>query len=58
MCRLYPFRFERLEHNVFALKLIPCCNGINNKNGEKIDTQFIDTLANSVLFELIEAGWL
>ena len=58
MCRLYPFRFERLGHNLFVLKLIPCCNGINSKKGEKVDTKFVDGIASSVLIELIDAGWL
>lgn len=58
LCRLYPFRFEKLGHNLFALKIIPCCNGINNKKGEKVNTKFVDDIASSVLFELIDAGWL
>jgi Fe-S-cluster containining protein len=58
LCRLYPFRFERLGHNLFALKLIPCCNGLNERNGESVNEEFVARFAGPVLFELIDARWL
>jgi len=40
LCRLYPFRFERLGEHSFELKLIPCCNGLNVHDGEPVDERF------------------
>ncbi len=56
LCRSYPFQFERSGSDLFAVKLIPCCRGLNVKSGEIVDARFIALIAESVLFELIDAG--
>jgi len=56
LCRLYPFRFERSERDSFTLKFIPCCKGLNAKDGESIDMDFIAKTTSNILFELIDAG--
>ena len=52
LCRLYPFSFERLASNRFALKIIPCCLGLNSPEGELVDEQYI---TNNLLEPLLEA---
>jgi len=56
LCRLYPFSFERSRENSYTLKLIPCCNGLNTKDGESIDTDFIGEITSNILFELLDTG--
>lgn len=56
LCRSYPFQFERSGPDSYAVKLIPCCNGLNLKSGETVDARFVAHIAESVLFELIDAG--
>jgi Fe-S-cluster containining protein len=41
LCRLYPFDFERINSNSFLLKIIPCCKGLNNADGEPVNEKFI-----------------
>ena len=52
LCRLYPFCFEMLGSNKIALKFIPCCMGLNNPNGKKLDKEFV---SNYLLEPLLEA---
>jgi Fe-S-cluster containining protein len=52
LCRLYPFCFERLDSNKFALKIIPCCLGLNSPDGEIIDEKYI---SGRLLEPLLEA---
>jgi Fe-S-cluster containining protein len=52
LCRLYPFCFERLESNKFALKIIPCCLGLNSPDGELVDKKYI---SGRLLEPLLEA---
>jgi len=52
LCRLYPFGFERISLDSVVLKLIPCCRGLNNPNGELVDEKFI---TNNLLDALLEA---
>jgi len=40
-CRLYPFEIKRIKTDSFLLKIIPCCNGLNNLEGELVDEKFI-----------------
>jgi len=56
LCRLYPFRFQKLTENSYSLKLIPCCNGLSVSSGNVIDTKFVARVAKSLLFELINSG--
>jgi len=56
LCRLYPFRFSKSGPNSFALKLIPCCNGLNAKDGQRIDINLVAKTTRDALFELIGAG--
>lgn len=41
LCRLYPFEIKRIKTDSFLLKIIPCCNGLNNLDGELVDEKFI-----------------
>jgi Fe-S-cluster containining protein len=41
LCRLYPFELNKKSPYAFTLKLIPCCMGINNPNGETVGKEFI-----------------
>jgi len=41
LCRLYPFDFERINANSFLLRIIPCCKGLNNMDGELVNESFI-----------------
>jgi len=52
LCRLYPFDFEKIGPNSIVLKLIPCCRGLNNPDGEPVDEEFI---TNHLLDALLEA---
>jgi len=52
LCRLYPFDFDRVGSNFIVLKVIPCCRGLNNPDGELVDEEFI---ANYLLDALLEA---
>lgn len=54
LCRLYPFQFEKSGRNSYCLRVIPCCNGLNTKDGESIDMNFVNKTASDILFELIE----
>jgi len=50
LCRLYPFRFEKLSRSSYTLKLIPCCNGLNKEDGELVNENFIaDHLLDALL---------
>jgi len=52
LCRLYPFDFERISPGSVVLKIIPCCRGLNNPDGELVDEEFI---TNHLLDALLEA---
>jgi Fe-S-cluster containining protein len=48
LCRLYPFEFERTGLNTGVLRFIPCCNGLNARDGSLVDERFVEE-------ELLEA---
>lgn len=54
LCRLYPFSYENLGNNTIALKLIPCCRGLNDHEGIELDKEFISTNLLEPLLEAIE----
>jgi len=54
LCGLYPFQFQKLNENSYALRLITRCNGLNTDDGAAIDTNFVVRLAKSELFGLID----
>ncbi|MGQ9460523.1 MAG: YkgJ family cysteine cluster protein [Candidatus Bathyarchaeaceae archaeon] len=53
LCRLYPFDFERVSSDTITLKLIPCCRGLNNHDGESVDEEFITIHLVDALLEAI-----
>jgi len=55
LCRLYPFQFEKLGPQSYALKFIPCCNGLNTENGEIVDEKFFVKFLQEILFDLIDS---
>jgi Fe-S-cluster containining protein len=54
LCRLYPFSFESLGSNSVALKVIPCCMGLNNPDGEPSDENFVSFRILEPLLEAME----
>jgi Fe-S-cluster containining protein len=52
LCRLYPFDFEKISPGSFVLKLIPCCRGLDNPDGELVDAEFITNHLLDALLEL------
>jgi Fe-S-cluster containining protein len=54
LCRLYPFSFEVIDSNCVALKFIPCCRGLNNREGELLDENFVLNYLLEPLLEAIE----
>ncbi len=53
LCRRYPFRFEIVDSNRIALKFIPCCRGLNNREGELLDKKFVSSYLLEPLLETI-----
>jgi Fe-S-cluster containining protein len=41
LCRLYPFEIKRINTDSFLLKIIPCCNGLNDADGELVNKRFV-----------------
>jgi Fe-S-cluster containining protein len=55
LCRLYPFEFNEKSPHVLALKLIPCCTGLNNSDGEAIDKDFITYYLLDAALKVLES---
>lgn len=53
LCKLYPFSLERMGPRSFALKLIPCCRGLNVHRGELVDEEFVNNHLLASIFDLI-----
>ncbi|UCE43672.1 MAG: YkgJ family cysteine cluster protein [Candidatus Bathyarchaeota archaeon] len=41
LCKLYPFDFSKTCSQSITIRLIPCCRGLNNPDGELVDDRFI-----------------
>lgn len=41
LCRLYPFEIKTINTDSFLLKIIPCCNGLNDADGELVNKRFV-----------------
>jgi Fe-S-cluster containining protein len=54
LCRLYPFSFEIEDSNRAVLKFIPCCTGLNNPEGERLDEKFVSNYLLELLLEAVE----
>ena len=54
LCRLYPFSFEMIDSNRIALKYIPCCRGLNNREGELLNEKFVSIYLLEPLLEAME----
>lgn len=54
LCRLYPLSFEIVDSDRVVLKLIPCCRGLNNREGEPVNESFIMTHLLEPLLEAME----
>lgn len=54
LCRLYPFDFDKVGSNIFMLKFIPCCRGLNDADGKLVDEKFITSNLAVSLVEAIE----
>ena len=54
LCKIYPFHFEPLGPDKVALKLIPCCLGLNNPEGKDLDEKFISSVLLEPLLDVIE----
>ena len=53
LCRLYPFDFYKINSQSIMLKLIPCCRGLNNPDGEFVNQRFITDSLLDAIFALI-----
>lgn len=49
LCRLYPFEFKRTGLNTGFLRVIPCCNGLNTREGASVGRKMIDELFGTIL---------
>ena len=49
LCRLYPFEFKRTGLNTGLLRVIPCCNGLNTREGVSVGRKMIDELFGTIL---------
>lgn len=58
LCRLYPFQFEKSELNSYALKFIPCCNGLNTDDGDLVNEKFFGESLQKILFDLVHSDTL
>lgn len=54
LCRIYPFKLEKLDANRFVLKIIPCCLGLNNPEGEILDEKFVRNHLFEPMVEAVE----
>ena len=53
LCRLYPFDFRRKNPNTLILKLIPCCNGMNNSSEDVVNESFISRYILDSMLEIL-----
>ena len=53
LCKLYPFDFYKINSQSIVLKLIPCCRGLNNPEGESVNEEFIVDSLLEAIFDLI-----
>ena len=53
LCKLYPFDFYKINSQSIMLKLIPCCRGLNNPDGEFVNQRFITDSLRDAIFALI-----
>lgn len=54
LCRLYPFHLERVDSRSFLLKVIPCCRGLNDPEGEPVNEEFILRHLREAIVDLLE----
>lgn len=52
LCRLYPFEVETPSPNCTIIKIISCCRGLNNADGELVDKRFIINHIVEAIFNL------
>lgn len=53
LCKLYPFDFYKINSQSILLKLIPCCRGLDNSEGELVNEGFIVDSLLDAIFDLI-----
>jgi len=53
LCKLYPFDFHEMNSQSIVLKLIPCCRGLNNLEGELVNEGFIVDSLLDAIFDLM-----
>ncbi len=52
LCRLYPFYLEMVGSCVL-LKVIPCCKGLNDSDGELVDERFVLRHLQKAIIDLL-----
>ncbi len=52
LCKLYPFDSYKMNPQSIMLRLIPCCRGLNNPNGELVNEKFIISSLLDAIFDL------
>ena len=53
VCRLYPFEYERTEPNAIVLGFIPCCNGLDSRDGALVDRKFVEERLLEAVLDLL-----
>lgn len=52
LCKLYPFDFYMTNSRSIVLRLIPCCKGLNDPDGEIVNERFILSSLIDAIFDL------
>ena len=53
LCKIYPFRFEKIGATKVAVKIIPCCLGLNSPEGLEVNAQFVTDVLIEPLLQTI-----
>jgi len=54
LCRLYPFEFQKTGQGTGLLRLIPCCNGLNTREGSLVERGFIEKHLLGAIMDLLQ----
>jgi len=52
LCRLYPFEVKMPSPNRIVIKIISCCRGLNNPDGQIVDESFVVNHLVEAIFDL------
>jgi Fe-S-cluster containining protein len=52
LCKLYPFDSYKMNPQSIVLRLIPCCRGLNNPDGELVNERFVVSFLFDAIVDL------